>query len=113
MCFRKGVDSQASNYGDELLPLEGDEKETAGDGRDTKQSMYMSDISVMTATGYIYTNSRRWTNYAAVFSPRHKTSFSTREVREQHAIMQQKYRQNTIKERKVTDPVDFEGKKID
>ena len=112
MCFRKGVDSQASNYGDELLPLEGDEKETAGDDRDTKQSMYMSDISVMTTTGYVYTNPSV-NKLRGNFSPRHKTSFSTREVREQHAIMQQKYRQNTIKERKVTDPVDFEGKKID
>lgn len=38
-----------------------------------------------------------------------KASFSTREIREQHQRMQQKYREDTKRERRFTDPVDFEG----
>ncbi|KAK6026639.1 hypothetical protein OSTOST_07377, partial [Ostertagia ostertagi] len=38
-----------------------------------------------------------------------KSSFSTREIREQHQRMQQKYREDTKRERRFTDPVDFEG----
>ncbi|CAI5442413.1 unnamed protein product [Caenorhabditis angaria] len=55
------------------------------------KTMYQSDISMYGRQG-------------------HKPSFSTREIREQHAEMQQKYRDVTKKEpRKVTDPVDFEA----
>ncbi|CAD6194968.1 unnamed protein product [Caenorhabditis auriculariae] len=55
-----------------------------------KSSMYMSDMSFVGRHG-------------------HKPSFSTREIREQHARMQQKYRDDTKRERRFTDPVDFEG----
>ncbi|CAB3403753.1 unnamed protein product [Caenorhabditis bovis] len=54
------------------------------------KNVYQSDISVYGRPGY-------------------KKSFSTREIREQHARMQQKYRDVTKKEKKVTDPVDFEA----
>ncbi|KAI6242968.1 Organic cation transporter-like protein [Aphelenchoides fujianensis] len=37
----------------------------------------------------------------------HKQSFSTREIREQHAQIQRKYR--PVKDRRITDPIDFEG----
>lgn len=57
------------------------------------RTMYQSDISMYGRHG-------------------HKPSFSTREIREQHQKVQQKYRDVTKKERKEgkpTDPIDFEG----
>ncbi|KAK6053159.1 transporter, major facilitator family protein [Cooperia oncophora] len=45
----------------------------------------------------------------ANFRRQQKPSFSTREIREQHQRMQQKYREDTKRERRFTDPVDFEG----
>uniref|UniRef100_A0A8R1EIU2 Uncharacterized protein n=1 Tax=Caenorhabditis japonica TaxID=281687 RepID=A0A8R1EIU2_CAEJA len=58
-----------------------------------EKNMYQSDISMYGRQG-------------------HKPSFSTREIREQHQKVQQKYRDVTKKERKEgkpTDPIDFEG----
>nr|CDJ80455.1 Major facilitator superfamily MFS-1 domain containing protein [Haemonchus contortus] len=60
-----------------------------------KSSMYMSDVSFTTSV----TGGGR----------QQKPSFSTREIREQHQRMQQKYREDTKRERRFTDPVDFEG----
>ncbi|GMT13406.1 hypothetical protein PFISCL1PPCAC_4703 [Pristionchus fissidentatus] len=50
------------------------------------------------------------TGSVAAGRPGHKASFSTREIREQHLNIQQKYRQAAPqRERHFTDPVDFEG----
>ncbi|PIO76244.1 transporter, major facilitator family protein [Teladorsagia circumcincta] len=73
-----------------------DEDAQRGEQTTPKSSMYMSDVSFTTSvTG----GGGRQT----------KSSFSTREIREQHQRMQQKYREDTKRERRFTDPVDFEG----
>ncbi|KAK6737460.1 hypothetical protein RB195_019891 [Necator americanus] len=66
-----------------------------GEQATPKSSMYMSDVSFATSI--------------AGGRQSHKPSFSTREIREQHQRMQQKYREDTKRERRFTDPVDFEG----
>uniref|UniRef100_A0AC35F5I8 Major facilitator superfamily (MFS) profile domain-containing protein n=1 Tax=Panagrolaimus sp. PS1159 TaxID=55785 RepID=A0AC35F5I8_9BILA len=47
------------------------------------------------------------TNMGSTVFGQHKQSFSTREIREQHAQIQKKYRPE--KQKKFTDPIDFEG----
>ncbi|VDM36664.1 unnamed protein product [Toxocara canis] len=66
-------------------------------GLTPKSSIYLDDShqSVLTAPGSLSVRNG------------HKQSFSTREIREQHAEIQKKYR--PTRRRHFTDPVDFEG----
>ncbi|CAI4223684.1 unnamed protein product [Auanema sp. JU1783] len=73
---------------------ENDDEKADGTTTPKSNSMYMSDMSFCTVV-----NGRTG----------HKASFSTREIREQHARMQQKYKEDSKKEKFFTDPVDFEG----
>lgn len=72
-----------------------DEAQRGAEQATPKSSIYMSDTSFTTSV--------------AGGCHGHKSSFSTREIREQHQRMQQKYREDTKRERRFTDPVDFEG----